>query len=75
MLGPKHTVCDVNKVKDMYGFSGIPITDTGRMGGFLLGLITQRDVDFLHEDDYNTPVSEVSSPISSSYFPSSNTTR
>ena len=60
MLGPNCTVWDVHKVKEKYGFSGIPITQTGKMGGTLLGLITQRDVDFLHEDDYDTPVCEVS---------------
>ena len=59
VLGPDNTLRDVDRVKENYGFSGIPITDTGTMGGSLQGLITRRDVDFLHEDDYKTPVSEV----------------
>ena len=59
MLGPKQTIADVQRVKERYGFSGIPVTDTGKMGGYLLGLITQRDVDFLHENEYDTPVAEV----------------
>ena len=59
VLGPDNTLRDVDRVKQNYGFSGIPITDTGTMGGSLQGLITRRDVDFLHEDDYKTPVSEV----------------
>ena len=59
MLGPQCSIWDVHKVKERYGFSGIPITATGQMGGKLLGLITQRDVDFLLEDEYDTPVCEV----------------
>ena len=59
MLSATHMVSDVRKVKETYGFSGIPITDTGKMGGKLIGLITQRDVDFLLEEQYNTPIREV----------------
>ena len=59
MLAPDCTLSDVHKVKQSYGFSGIPITDTGKMGGSLKGLITRRDVDFLPEDDFKTPVEEV----------------
>ena len=50
---------DVVEAKNKYGFSGIPITESGRMGGKLLGLVTQRDIDFLTADQYHTPVSEV----------------
>ena len=59
VLAPHHTVQDVQKVKESYGFSGIPITDTGKMGGKLMGLITARDVDFLSEEQYSTSVSKV----------------
>ena len=47
VLGPDNTVCDVFKVKKEKGFGGIPITDTGALGGKLLGIVTSRDVDFM----------------------------
>lgn len=59
VMAPKQTVADVMNAKACYGFSGIPITDTGQMGGKLVGLITQRDVDFLTKDQFHLSVAEV----------------
>jgi len=56
-LPPTATVQDVDEVKEKLGFSGIPITDTGAVGGKLLGIVTERDVDWLK--DKSTPLSEV----------------
>ncbi|CAK9822520.1 Inosine-5'-monophosphate dehydrogenase [Anthophora retusa] len=47
VLSPNHTVSDVINVKVEHGFSGVPITDTGKLGGKLLGIVTSRDIDFL----------------------------
>ncbi|KAL6259315.1 hypothetical protein P5V15_009232 [Pogonomyrmex californicus] len=47
VLAPHHTVNDVLNVKAEHGFSGVPITDTGKVGGKLLGIVTSRDIDFL----------------------------
>ena len=59
-LGPDHTVQDVTDVKKKYGFTGIPITDNGKMGGKLVGIVTSRDIDFLLEKkDSNRPLSAV----------------
>jgi len=33
VLSPKHTVQDVLECKRKFGFTGIPITENGRMGG------------------------------------------
>ena len=46
-LSPDHTVADFDKVKELYGYSGIPITSTGKIGSLLLGIVTNRDVDFV----------------------------
>ncbi|KAI0786547.1 IMP dehydrogenase [Abortiporus biennis] len=56
VLSPKHLVEDVLDVKERLGFSGIPITDTGSLGGKLLGIVTNRDVQFRPE---TLPLSEV----------------
>jgi len=58
-MGPNQLVSDVVKAKRNYGFSGIPITANGQMGGKLLGLITQRDFDFLPENKYNVTLEKV----------------
>ncbi|KAK7499923.1 hypothetical protein BaRGS_00008771 [Batillaria attramentaria] len=59
VMSPRHCIADVLEAKKRYGFSGIPITDNGHMGEKLVGLVTQRDVDFLTEDQYNTPLEDV----------------
>eukprot|EP00457_Paulinella_chromatophora_P003842 gb/GEZN01003850.1/.p1 GENE.gb/GEZN01003850.1/~~gb/GEZN01003850.1/.p1 ORF type:complete len:565 (+),score=109.42 gb/GEZN01003850.1/:218-1696(+) len=46
VLGPKDTVKDVMSIKQDYGFSGIPITRNGKIGGTLVGIVTSRDIAF-----------------------------
>ncbi|XP_022108472.1 inosine-5'-monophosphate dehydrogenase 2-like isoform X2 [Acanthaster planci] len=58
-MGPDDTVGCVFSAKVTHGFSGIPITDTGTLGGKLLGIVTARDIDFLKADSYSTSLKEV----------------
>ena len=58
-MSPTNTVADVYQAKNQYGFSGFPITENGKMGGKLVGLVTQRDIDFLLSEQHHTPVAEV----------------
>lgn len=58
---PTDTVADVLKVKKEHGFCGIPITENGKLGGKLVGIVTSRDIDFLEDQNYrNTRLETVS---------------
>jgi IMP dehydrogenase len=49
VLTPSHTVADIDAIRAQYGFTGVPVTDTGKMGGKLLGIVTNRDIDFVQD--------------------------
>ena len=49
-----------NPHQAQHGFSGCPVTESGKMGGKLLGIVTTRDHDFV--EDRTTLVSQVLAP-------------
>ncbi len=57
VLGPDQTVSDIHAIREKHGFSGIPITDTGDLAGKVVGIVTNRDIDF--ETDLDRPLREV----------------
>jgi IMP dehydrogenase len=57
VLTSHHTIADMDIMKQNNGFSSVPITDTGKMGGKLLGMVTNRDIDFVA--DRQTPLHAV----------------
>ncbi len=46
ILGPENTIEDLDEIKEKFGFSGIPITEDGSFNGKLIGIVTNRDIDF-----------------------------
>eukprot|EP00585_Thalassiosira_rotula_P012898 CAMPEP_0196133218 /NCGR_PEP_ID=MMETSP0910-20130528/2530_1 /TAXON_ID=49265 /ORGANISM="Thalassiosira rotula, Strain GSO102" /LENGTH=534 /DNA_ID=CAMNT_0041392917 /DNA_START=118 /DNA_END=1722 /DNA_ORIENTATION=+ len=59
-LSPTSTVGDVVALKEEHGYSGIPITDTGEMGGKLMGIVSNRDITFV--TNQSMKLSEIMTP-------------
>lgn len=56
-LSPSNMVRDALEIKDRYGFMGIPITVNGGMNSKLVGIVTNRDVEFVRDKD--TPLGDI----------------
>lgn len=50
VMSPNATVADVLEAKRKNGFTGYPITENGKLGGKLVGIVTSRDIDFREKD-------------------------
>jgi len=46
VMSPTNTVGDVLEARRKNGFTGYPVTENGKLGGKLLGMVTSRDIDF-----------------------------
>jgi IMP dehydrogenase len=62
IMKPDNTLSDVDQITKQFGFSGIPITENGRLGSRLLGIATNRDMDFVH--DRSTRLGDIMTPAS-----------
>ena len=56
-LSEKHTLADVDQLRERFGYSGFPITSDGKMGSKLVGIVTNRDVDYI--EDRSTKLADV----------------
>jgi IMP dehydrogenase len=48
-ITPTMTIEQLDELRRKCGFTGFPVTEDGRMGSKLLGLVTKRDTDFVSE--------------------------
>ncbi|KAK4454775.1 inosine-5'-monophosphate dehydrogenase [Podospora aff. communis PSN243] len=51
------TVGEAKALKEKWGFGGFPVTESGKLGSKLLGIVTNRDIQF--EEDLDVPVANV----------------
>jgi IMP dehydrogenase len=56
-LPPTATIADVDAIKAKHGYSSIPVTEDGRVGSRVVGLVTNRDIDL--ERDRTRPLADV----------------
>lgn len=56
-------VDEIFKLKAQYGFSGFPVTENGNLNSKLLGIVTNRDTDFL-EHPHDLVVKDIMTPVS-----------
>ena len=56
-LSPEHRISDIDRIKEKHGFSSVPITEDGKVGSKLVGIVTRTDVDF--ETDRTRKLREV----------------
>eukprot|EP00928_Gymnodinium_smaydae_P080648 TRINITY_DN64304_c0_g1_i1.p1 TRINITY_DN64304_c0_g1~~TRINITY_DN64304_c0_g1_i1.p1 ORF type:complete len:520 (+),score=98.74 TRINITY_DN64304_c0_g1_i1:99-1658(+) len=56
-LSPQDLVADAQRLKREKGFGSIPITDNGKLGGKLVGIVTSRDLEVV--ENQRTPISKV----------------
>ncbi len=54
-LSPDHTVQDADAIMGRYKISGVPICENGK----LVGIITNRDMRFMGDDDFHQKISAV----------------
>ncbi|KAH6711320.1 IMP dehydrogenase/GMP reductase [Leptodontidium sp. MPI-SDFR-AT-0119] len=50
VLSRNTTVGEVKALKEKWGFGGFPVTENGRLGSKLVGIVTNRDIQFEDED-------------------------
>ncbi|QSZ36341.1 hypothetical protein DSL72_006217 [Monilinia vaccinii-corymbosi] len=57
VISPQATVAEVKALKEKWGFGGYPVTENGKLGSKLVGIVTNRDIQF--EDDDSALVAGV----------------
>ncbi|VEU24361.1 DEKNAAC105501 [Brettanomyces naardenensis] len=57
VISKDHTVGEIKDLGEKLGFTSFPVTETGKVGGKLIGIVTSRDTQF-HEGDQD-PIADI----------------
>lgn len=57
VLPPDAPISDIDAIRKKMGFSTVPITEDGKVGSLLIGIVSSADIDFV--DDRSTKVRDV----------------
>ncbi|EPE05093.1 inosine-5 -monophosphate dehydrogenase imd2 [Ophiostoma piceae UAMH 11346] len=57
VISPETTVGEARDLKEKWGFGGFPVTEKGTLGSKLVGIVTNRDIQF--EDDSSATIANV----------------
>jgi IMP dehydrogenase len=49
VLGPNDPISKIDQVKSAMGFSTVPITENGRIGSRLIGIVSRVDIDYIED--------------------------
>jgi IMP dehydrogenase len=60
VMSPHNTISDLDKLRDDRKISGVPVTVDGKIGSLLVGLVSNRDTDFI--EDRTMKLAEVMTP-------------
>lgn len=53
VIGPNDTIENVLQIRDKMNFCGFPVTESGKLGGKLIGIVTRRDIESISNiEDY-----------------------
>eukprot|EP00933_Yihiella_yeosuensis_P019471 TRINITY_DN15771_c0_g1_i1.p1 TRINITY_DN15771_c0_g1~~TRINITY_DN15771_c0_g1_i1.p1 ORF type:complete len:513 (-),score=94.46 TRINITY_DN15771_c0_g1_i1:201-1739(-) len=61
-IRPEMTLSELAKLRQQSGFTSFPVTEDGRIGSRILGLVSKRDTDFIR-DEANTKVENVMTQV------------
>ena len=50
VIGPKQSISEIQKLSEIYGFSGFPVTIDSKLGSKLIGILTRRDIESIIDD-------------------------
>ena len=48
-MSPHERISELDNLKVVQGYSSVPITENGQLGGKLLGIVTSRDIDLMED--------------------------
>jgi len=61
-ITPTMALLELDTLRNTCGFTGFPVTEDGRMGSRLVGLVTKRDTDFVNGRE-NIRVGDIMTPV------------